>query len=465
MSKVRFVHTCLLISTTMLGAGALPGPALAQSDPGPRPGAPGAGGPLLGLNNNEMKFFAAAQAVFQEVDTVPTGLGPRFNSNSCSSCHAQPDVGGSSPALNPQIAAARAAGATNTIPSFITANGPTREARFVNNPDGTPDGGVHDLFVITGRTDAPGCNIAQPDFTTQLANNNVIFRIPTPTFGLGLVESVSDANLQARFNDNANLRVSFGVILRDGSGNPVTDASGNAVAGGHFNRTGNDGSITRFGWKAQNKSLLIFAGEAYNVEQGVTNEAFPNERETDPACTTNATPEDSTVLDNVPNSKSKATDFSSDVVNFAGFMRLSAPPTPTADFTQTSSPNYGGYQVFKNIGCHACHAVNLVLTDRTNAPHYPLSDFAVHSMGAYLADRITQGNAGGDEFRTAPLWGLGQRLFFLHDGSATDLVTAITKHSDITNPNPTSEANTVIGRFNGLSSSELRNLMTFLRSL
>ena len=63
---------------------------------------------------------------------------------------------------------------------------------------------------------------------------------------------------------------------------------------GEFNRSGNDGTITRFGWKAQNKSLLIFAGEAYNVEQGVTNELFPNERETDPSCQYNATPEDST---------------------------------------------------------------------------------------------------------------------------------------------------------------------------
>src|SRR5438132_1664033 len=61
-------------------------------------------------------------------------------------------------------------------------------------------------------------------------------------------------------------------------------------------RTGNDGTITRFGWKAQNKSLLIFAGEAYNVEQGVTNELFPNERETDPSCQYNDTPEDHTPM-------------------------------------------------------------------------------------------------------------------------------------------------------------------------
>jgi hypothetical protein len=84
-------------------------------------------------------------------------------------------------------------GATNTIPSFITSNGPVREARFIKRPDGTLDGGVHDLFSIAGRTDAPGCNLAQPDFPAQLAANNVIFRIPTPLFGLGLVENTPDS--------------------------------------------------------------------------------------------------------------------------------------------------------------------------------------------------------------------------------------------------------------------------------
>src|SRR5262249_6816908 len=158
------------------------------------------------------------------------GLGPRFNLNSCAGCHAQPAAGGSSPFINPQIAVATLDGATNTIPSFIQANGPVPEAAFPRNPDGTPDGGVHRVFVITGRSDASGCHIAQPDFATALAQNNVIFRIPTPTFGLGLVEAVPDANLVAAAAQNASLKASLGIS-------------------GHFNTSGNDGSITRFGWK------------------------------------------------------------------------------------------------------------------------------------------------------------------------------------------------------------------------
>src|SRR5262252_3220802 len=122
MPKLRFVQTCLLISTTILGAGTLSGPVSAQSDPGPRGGSVGAGGPLPGLDQNELKFFTAAQEVFQEINSVSGtihgtsgGLGPRFNMNSCVGCHAQPAAGGSSPSINPQMAVANTQGATNTI--------------------------------------------------------------------------------------------------------------------------------------------------------------------------------------------------------------------------------------------------------------------------------------------------------------------------------------------------------------
>src|SRR4051794_1747597 len=169
----------------------------APTDPGVRGGDPGAGGALPGLSDVERQYFDVAKEVFQEVDAGPDGLGPRFNLDSCSGCHSQPTIGGTSPATNPQVAVATLMGAKNVVPSFITAYGPIREARFVRNRDGSPDGGVHSLFVITGRSDAPGCNIAQPNFAAELARNNVVFRIPTPVFGLGLVENISDGALEA----------------------------------------------------------------------------------------------------------------------------------------------------------------------------------------------------------------------------------------------------------------------------
>src|SRR5712671_71372 len=193
--------------------------ALAQLDPGVRTSGPIPGATYSsGTANNPtgiLNFFNNGQGRFVEIDSVSGtisgeagfGLGPRFNSRGCAACHAQPAVGGSSPSTNPQIADASADGATNTIPSFITSSGPVREARFIyftdtsGNPITTsPNGGVEPLFTIAGRSDAGGCNattIQQPNFTSAVAHNNVIFRIPTPVFGSGLMEKIDESTLLA----------------------------------------------------------------------------------------------------------------------------------------------------------------------------------------------------------------------------------------------------------------------------
>jgi CxxC motif-containing protein (DUF1111 family) len=435
----------------------------AQSDPGPRGGPAGAGGPYPTLSPSEKLFFAQALNRFQEIDSVTGtepgtnggGLGPTFNGNSCAQCHSQPAVGGASPgftskqkpAPNPQVALATEYGATNTVPSFITSNGPVREARFVS------DGGVHGLYTIQGRKDAPGCTLAQPDFATALANNNVIFRIPTPAFGLGLVENTPDATLQANLAANQSAKAPLGIA-------------------GALNTSGNDGTITRFGWKAQNKSLFIFAGEAYNVESGVTNENFPNERSAVAGCAFNQTPEDATNIlnPNVSAALGTASAMSSDIVNFAAFMRMSAPPAATT----ASASEQNGQSLFSTVGCAYCHSPSLtsaasIYTGMGGVTYHPYSDFALHHMGSSLADGITQGQAGPDQFRTAPLWGAGQRLFFLHDGRTSDLLQAIQAHACGLQPNavPTcnSEAKAVIANFNSLSSSQKQDVLNFLRSL
>ncbi len=432
----------------------------AARDPGPRAGAGASATAYTTLNPEEQKLFSESMMVFQEVDSVSggpepgEGLGPTFNGNSCAQCHAQPDIGGSSPGLsspqkpipNPQIALAtldRTAGGAQVVPPFITAAGPVREARFVRNPDGSADGGVHGLYTIAGRTDAPGCALAQPDFAPQLARNNVIFRIPTPTFGLGLVENTFDATLQANLASTASARAALGI-------------------GGRFNTSGNDGTITRFGWKAQNKSLLVFAGEAYNVEQGVSNELFTNERSAVQNCVFNGTPEDHThIINDKGTDTGSATEMSGDAVSFANFMRLLAPAPPAAP---TASTQNGATQ-FSQVGCALCHSTTLhtassIYTGLSNVTYHPYSDFAIHHMGQGLADGISQGAAGADEFRTAPLWGVGQRLFFLHDGRTSDLMVAIQAHAS-----RGSEANRVINRFNGLGVSDQQDLLNFLRSL
>jgi CxxC motif-containing protein (DUF1111 family) len=359
------------------------------------------------------------------------------------------------PQTNPQVTDASADGARNTIPSFITSTGPVREARFpfffdqFGNPNpNAPNGGVEDLFTITGRTDAGTCNIAQPSFAQAVATNNVIFRIPTPTFGAGLMENIDDSTLLANAAAKAG---SFGTS-------------------GAFNHNGNDGTISRFGWKAQNKSLLIFAGEAYNVEQGVSNEAFPTERPLPgedqtgsglPSnCRINGTPEDHT------NFNATNLGTSSDVVKFAIFMRMTAQPTPSTTVPGGATSINNGRSLFSAIGCTACHTASLKTAASAITPGLGsvtaslFSDIEVHHMGTGLADNVGQGGAGGDQFRSAPLWGLGQRIFFMHDGRTNNLLAAIEAHEG-----NGSEANNVEANFNSLTASQQQDILNFLRSL
>jgi len=425
-------------------------------DPGPRTGTPAAGNAIAGLTSAQLSYFTDGQTRFQEVESVQNGknngLGPSFNSNSCSSCHAQPSVGGTSPSVNPQIAVASAEGATNSVPQFINLTGPVREARFKFAVDANervtnnPDGGVHGLFTIKGRSDAGSCQMGQPDFQRMVAENNISFRIPTPTFGLGLIESISEDAIMA---------------------NQASQSTGAQFLGisGVPNRSGNDGSITRFGWKAQNKSLLMFSGEAYNVEMGITNELFPNERgyptaQVPSSCMINPTPEDTTNFD-----VTSSVGGPSDIVAFSDFMRFLDQPTPACTGTGCSQSIQNGRNLFIATKCSVCHTPSMTtgssyVAALSNVQVNLFSDLLIHHMGNGLADGVSQGAAGPDQFRTAPLWGLGQRLFFLHDGRTSDLTQAIEAHAS-----QGSEANQVIRIFNQLSQSQKQDLLNFLRSL
>jgi CxxC motif-containing protein (DUF1111 family) len=449
-----FATTALLVATTEPAASQTTAVTVRATDPGVRTGDVGAGDAFTDATSQEQEYFLAGKAEFAEAEEVGEGLGPRLNLDSCGGCHSQPAMGGSSPAINPQVAFATLNGGKDLVPSFVTASGPVREARFIRNRDGSPDGGVHALFTITGRNGAGACRLAQPDFETQVANKNISYRIPTPTFGLGLIEQIPDAAILANAATNATTKKAAGIVGR------ANFAIAGRTISGQTNNNGNDGTVARFGWKAQNKSLLLFSGEAYNVEMGISNELFPTERDETANCLY------ATLPNSVTNIGAAATvDVVSAIDKFSIFMRLLAPPTPSLTSPGGSKSIAKGKALFSAVGCALCHTPsfttgNSAIAALRNKPVNLYSDLLVHDMGTGLADGISQGQAGPREFRTAPLWGLGQRLFFLHDGRTADLVAAIRAHQSTG-----SEANLVIGAYQGLSEAQKQDLLNFLRSL
>jgi hypothetical protein len=306
LRSIVLLAVCLAVSAACL----------AQKDPGVRAGAPGAGSPLNGLTPNELSMFQEGlqRAIQLEsvcdscndlmlgssidpatanlvVKTNSSGLGTRFNGDQCTVCHNQPALGGSGGFLvpNPQDPPGQfrrpenpmfdliphRKGANNHVPSFIQQFGPIREVRFVKKPDGTPDGGVHQLFTIVGRSDifpagqpntCTDAALPPVDFETQFQNGNARFRIPLQMFALGILDGIQDHEILGRHDATAAIRQELGIL-------------------GVPNRSANDGTVTRFGWKGQNKSIAIFSGEAYNVEMGVTNDVFPQAVDESPLCT------------------------------------------------------------------------------------------------------------------------------------------------------------------------------------
>ena len=489
----------------------------AQKDPGVRPGTPGAGTPLKGLTPIELAMFNEGfqrtiqlEGVCDDCSDVTlgsfidpsqanlvtktnsSGLGIRFNGDQCSGCHNQPAVGGSggfmvpNPQDPPNLRRApenpmfdlipHRKGGTNPVPSFIERYGPIREVRFAKKPDGSSDGGVHQLFSVVGRSDiftdgqAHSCSaetLPRIDFEKEYRRGNLRFRIPLQLFGLGILDGIQDREIMARHQATAAEREQLGI-------------------GGVPNRSGNDGTITRFGWKAQNKSIMIFSGEAYNVEMGVTNDLFPQSTDETPECHQGVSEPNDIFRSDATDKRNQEFDnpfhILPDWQMFAIFMRFLEAPQP-AEFTPSATR---GQQLFgtgpenPGIGCFACHTPTMVTPAKSetdalqNLTVHPYSDLLIHHMGKGLADDITQGLATGDMFRSTPLWGVGQRRFFLHDGRTDDLIKAIEAHhsrgqecedSSHTPCYGPSEANTIVERFRGLSATDKQAILDFLRSL
>ena len=359
------------------------------------------GSPLPGITATEFELFRAGREDFIEVETAEDGLGPAFNANSCAVCHSVPAVGG--------------------ISAMTEVRGGYRDedGHFYELNGGT----LYHLFSIPDHR----CQVQIP------AEVNVMGRrAPIPLFGDGLIESIPDDTIAAREDPDD----------RDGDGVRGRAARVLDVASGRM-RTG------RFGWKAQQATLLAFSGDAYRNEMGITNDLFPDEvalgisLEQMRLCNPKRGIQD--VRDRVTGRRG--------IDNFENFMRLLAPIAPAR-----LEPE--GEGLFSAIGCAACHTPSM-MTGASANPVFDrkvvrlFSDLLLHDVGT--GDGIEQAAARGEEIRTPALWGLRFRRPLMHDGGSATVLDAVKRHGG--------EAKGSVERFEALSRLERERLLRFLGAL
>jgi len=437
---------------------------------GPPPQLPiglsGFGSPLQAILNSpsDLQTFANGQGNFKEIETLPQ-IGPIFNGMSCAGCHSQPAIGGAGLFIN-EIRVRN-----NTAP------GPVHIFAVDNMLRGGPQTQGSNSIFATGMESEPiGCQITSPGcqmsvcqneeltrttFSTSLMTcdptsaaftsgaNCVIGRAATPTFGLGLVEAVSDrALMQLAQLEPSSVR---------GTVKQINELGQNRVA--------------RFGWKDDHATLRAFAGDAYLNEMGITNPDNPNEVS---QCAMNQQDYGILMQTSAGVEDGIDSDGRADIDHFADFMRALAPP-PT--LPQNASAQNGG-RLFLQSGCAGCHTP-MLLTDFNPASFIPrstggiaisstlnralarqtfnpYSDFLLHDMGS-LGDGITSGAAGPTMMRTAPLWGIRAKTVYLHDGRATDIPTAISLHDG--------QGKAAATAFQWLTPSQQQDLLNFLGTI
>jgi CxxC motif-containing protein (DUF1111 family) len=362
------------------------------------------GSPLSGITPYEFELFRLGLDDFTEVETPQDGLGPAFNGNSCAVCHSVPAIGGVS-----SITEVRA--------GYRDENGAFKELN---------GGTLFHLFSVPNHT----CQVRIP------AEANVIARrAPIPLFGAGLVEAIPDDTL---------------VALAD-----PDDLDGDGISGRAariFDAATRRERIGRFGWKAQQATLLAFSADAYRNEMGITNDLFPDE------VALGVDPEQLKLCGarrGIEDVRDRRTGLRG-IDNFENFMKFLAP----VERGPIDGTVRRGEALFHYAGCAACHVPILMTGPNTNPlfdqkPVPLFSDLLLHDVAT--GDGIEQGAATGDEIRTPALWGLRLRRPLLHDGSAATPDQAIRRHQG--------EAAAVIGRYMSLSAEDRLTILAFLNSL
>ncbi len=366
------------------------------------------GGVIPGASASERAAFDAGKDVFEETEGPEKGIGPVFNGTSCGECHVKGALGGAGFDLV-QSRVTRIGGmVAGQYSDLVNFGGPVLQRRSLKE--------FFPRFPVGGEV-VP----REAQFVSK--------RITTPLFGAGLIESISDSTMQdlVRRRNPDGIKGTINFVY-----NPETKKT----------------EVGKLGWKSQVSTLRVFSGDAYLNEMGITTPLFPH--------------------DNLPQGKNTPgtrdqvadpEDDGGDMTLFADFMSLLAPPTRNpADIQRTRR----GEDIFRNINCGVCH-VPVLMTSPTakgvlaNKRAEMFSDLLLHKMGRGLDDGVRQGMALGEEWRTAPLWGLRYRQFFMHDGRATRIEDAILAHGG--------EAQAARDRFQRMQPQDRNALLEFLRSL
>ena len=358
------------------------------------------GDPLPGLDPELLDVFRAGEAAFTRDLTVEEGLGPLFIESSCVACHALGGVGG---------------GDRLHDANHVVARLPPAEVVQTRS--------IAELGSL--------CRVTPEDVAPDVA---LAVRNPLQAFGDGLIDHVAPATLAEYVRAV-----------------PERGVRGKLGAG-------------RFGWKAQSGTLAAFTAAAANGTMSLTTGAAAEQTRfgvapdvIDPACANAVlgarTPNDDGTL----------------LRTIVAWEALLAPPE-----RHPSAAADAGERIFGDTGCALCHRPTMTTRDsdyllpmadgrvravpqlraQTIAPY---SDLLLHDMGAANAELIVQGNATARELRTPPLWGVGHRARFLHDGRATSLDEAIRLHGG--------EATEIRDAYEALPADERALLLVFLASL
>jgi CxxC motif-containing protein (DUF1111 family) len=368
--------------------------------------------------------FEDNKFIFSERETVADGLGPTYNDVGCVECHQSVDVGAFS-----QTMEFRAGHITNG--AFVDAPG----GQLIHARGTDSDIVEH---ITTGET-------------------NKAFRITTSTLGDGFVECLSNTVLQN--NVAAQPAAQRGVLTTV----PVTEAN-------------NQLRIGRFGWKAQQASLLSFAGDAYLNEMGITNKFDGNLGRSSSNAAAGTTENPCSTAEGVVNCTgapfdpvADPEDDGDDVIAFADFMAATRAPGRQNPIPAAATR---GDSLFTSTGCAVCHTRTFqtaapgtsinggafnVPTALGNKIIHPFSDFALHDIGT--GDGIVQNGGQGsiNMMRTAPLWGIRARNRFMHEGLTITISDVIQLHAG--------QATTARNNFNFLTAAQRNDLIAFVLSL